>query len=195
MTPEQGVHMAELILEVRPDVVLEIGVFGGRSLIAQALACRAVDGTHSGTGSPPGKGRVFGIDPWKTEATLEGETDENKKWWSTVDMHEIHKKCMEAIWRLNLDRHVRIIRGASQDVHIIFRQKELRPDILFIDGNHSEISSCRDVKLYLPLLRTNGFCWFDDCLWPSTKMALDMMDKDCILRKDYGSYRLYQKKG
>jgi len=192
VTPEQGIHMAELIMEISPNVVVEIGVFGGRSLIAQALACRENGQSHGD--APRGKGRVYGIDPWKTEATLEGETDENKKWWSTVDMHEIHKKCMEAIWRLNLDRHVRVIRGASQDVSVIFRQKETRPDILFIDGNHSEVSSCRDVQLYLPLLRSGGFLWFDDCLWPSTKMALEMVEKDCIIRKDYGSYRLYQKK-
>jgi predicted O-methyltransferase YrrM len=183
VTPEQGVHMAELVVEVKPDVIVEIGVFGGRSLIAQALALR-----------DNGKGFIYGIDPWKTEATLEGENDENKKWWSTVDMHSIHKGCMEAVWRLNLDKRVRIIRGASQDVTVIFRQKETRPDILFIDGNHSEISSCRDVQLYLPLLRPNGFLWLDDATWPSTQMAIGMVEKDCILRKDYGSYRLYQKK-
>ncbi len=196
VTPEQGIHMAELIFDVSPNVILEIGVFGGRSLIAQALACRANGNDPCQTErmtSRTGKGYVIGIDPWKTEACLEGENDENKKWWSTVDMHDIHKKCMEAIWRLNLDKHVCIIRAASQHISTMFRQKESRPDILFIDGNHSEISSCRDVKLYLPLLKQNAYLWLDDCLWPSTQMAIGLIEKDCTLRKDFGSYRLYQK--
>src|SRR5690348_13441140 len=99
-TPERGIEMAELIVEMKPKVVVEIGVFGGRSLIAQALAIR--DNERRGYG----KGMIYGIDPWKVDYALEGENVENQKWWKeNVDLHGIHKGCMDAIWRLELDKH------------------------------------------------------------------------------------------
>lgn len=184
VTPEQGINMAELIISEKPDVIVEIGVFGGRSLIAQALALRENN-----------KGRIYGIDPWKVDAALEGENQDNQKWWRGVDMHAIHRGCVEAIWRLNLDKYVRIIRSSSQECYVMFKGGEMRPDILFIDGNHSEIASCRDVQIYMNLVRPGGWIWMDDCNWPSTAAAQKMVLRDCAIRKDYGSYKLFQKSG
>lgn len=180
LTAERGIEMADLIKTMQPETVVEIGVFGGRSLIAQALALKA-----------NGHGKIFGIDPWKKEDALEGEIKANQDWWNNnVDLHQIHKGTMEAIWRLGLDDYAVIIRAASQ------RLPKLFPggiDILSIDGNHSEAASCRDVELYVPQLNVNGYCWMDDCDWATTKKAQELILKWCreVRTSADGHYKLY----
>lgn len=179
-TPERGLKMAELVLKVRPRLVVELGVFGGKSLIPQAMAVRHND-----------MGVVVGIDPWKVEPALEGENDANREWWSkSVNLEEIHRKTMGAIWQHHLDRWAVIIRATSQDAAPVIGEI----DILNIDGNHSEVASCRDVSNYLPKVRAGGFVWMDDADWNSTKPAQKMMDEHCDLIEDAGHWRLYQKK-
>ena len=49
--PEDLVRLQEVVYRVRPDVIIETGVFGGGSLMFHATLCQAL-----------GKGRVIGID-------------------------------------------------------------------------------------------------------------------------------------
>lgn len=181
VTPERGVEMADLILETKPTMVVEIGVFGGRSLLAQGLALKA-----------NGQGRIYGIDAWKPEAALEGENEANRDWWTkNVDLHQIHRLAVEAIWKHGLDEYAVLLRCPSQFCAELFAQGI---DILFIDGNHSEPASCRDVVLYLPHVRPGGYVWFDDCDWSSTQKALGLMAQQCDVVRDCGHYRLYKKR-
>lgn len=178
-TPERGIEMAELVLETKPETIVEIGCFGARSTIAMALALRE-----------NGKGKIYTIDPWKKEAALEGENQANQQWWNSVDLHWIHKTAMEAIWRNGLDEYVIPIRTYSHLVASLFSSINLA----VIDGNHSEVASCRDVQHYFPHVTVGGLVWFDDSDWPSTQKALEMLDSQCELIKNGGSYRIYKKR-
>lgn len=181
LSPDRAVEMYRLVRETRPDWVCEIGVFAGRSLIANALGL--ADNKH---------GRMIGIDAWRPQTCVEGDhADADARWWSRVDLHAVHRNCMETVWRLGLAERVTIIRSASQDCADIIPSGL---GVLYIDGNHSELASCRDVELYLPKVKLGGFVWADDTDWLTTKKAQCMMDKDCELVKDAGNYRLYKKR-
>ena len=79
-TVKKATQLVNQILQVRPKVFVEIGVFGGRSLIPAALGIRA-----------NGDGMAYGIDPWKTEASPEGETvADNKGWGGGLQHHASH---------------------------------------------------------------------------------------------------------
>lgn len=180
LTVARGMEMAELVVTIEPETVVEIGVFGGRSLLAQALALRDV-----------GRGVIYGIDPWKKQTAVEGQTDdESKKWWQNLDLEAIHHKAMQSIWKWNLDKHVVILRSASE--HCVQCIPPI--DILYIDGCHSEETSCQDVRLYLPKVKQNGYIWFDDSDWLSTQKAMMMLDASCVKTRDAGNYRLYVKR-
>jgi len=179
LTPERGIEMAELVMAIQPRTVVEIGTFGGRSLISQALALKQL-----------GKGRIYGIDSWKHADTIEGETDASAKdWWSNnVDLHAIHKLCVEAIWKFGLDAHAVLVRTQSQHCVDLFT---CGIDILFIDGNHSELASCRDVVNYLPLVNANGYIWMDDADWETTQKAVSMVAEKCQLIRDHSHWKLF----
>ena len=55
---EKAEKFVETITDQKPQLCVEIGVFGGSSLIPQALALKP----HSGV--------IIGIDPWKNDASL-----------------------------------------------------------------------------------------------------------------------------
>lgn len=187
--PGKAIALAESVLN-QPDckIVVEVGVFGGRSLIPMAQACRSV-----------GKGVVFGIDPWRAADAIECEHDkENVKWWTEkVDLHDVHKRCVEWIWSLGLDANCVLIRSKSEVAVHAFGEGTI--DVLHIDGNHNEELSCRDAMLWLPKVRSGGVIWFDDVHWTCTKRAQEILAQFCdpeqeLFAGELGSARMYRKK-
>lgn len=180
-TPERACEMASCIMETEAKVCVDIGVFAGRSTIAMGFAARQLVDSI-----------VYGIDPWKIDSAVEGDNvEENAKWWKERSrLEEMHWQTMRSIWSHRLDQWITIIRSPSQYVHQLFPVI----DFLNIDGQHSEIASCRDVELYLPKLRSGNYCTFDDSSWASTQKALSLMDNYCELVNDTGEARTYRKK-
>lgn len=174
-------EMAQMILDYKPEVCVEVGTFGGRGFITQGLALKEL-----------GKGQVFGIDPWYVNAALEGENPANQNWWkNNVDLNLIHQYCMNAVWKFGLEGICIPIRARSEHVFQLFHNI----DTLTIDGNHSELSSTRDVMNYLPLVYTGGLVIMDDCDWPSTKKAQSLVEACCkeIKNGENGHYRVFIK--
>lgn len=186
-TVEKAKAMVELILETIPAVAVEIGVFGGKSLIPQAMAFREI-----------GSGFVIGIDPWTSESAVEGESDpENKEWWGkAVDFHVIHRLCMEAVHKLKLDPWLRILRMTAEEALDLqmFKAGSRTIDILHVDGNHSEVASVRNVLDYLPLVTPGGYVWFDDSDWETTQPAVKLMDTYADRVKQVGNCVLFKVK-
>ena len=169
-TPERGCEMAERILETKAKTIVDIGVYAGRSTIAMGFAARELVHSH-----------VYGIDPWKIDTQIEGDTyEENARWWKErSNLEYMQTRTMICIWAHRLDQWITIIRNGSHYVHQLFD----KIDFLNIDGSHTEIASCRDVNLYVPKVRTGGYVMFDDCDWHSTQKALHLIEESCALIK------------
>lgn len=164
-SPAKAWALAELILQHQPEVCVELGVFAGRSLVAQAMALREV---NKG-------GHIYGIDPWCNAAAMEGETDPSaKEWWGRhVDLGKMHDQCSDTIRRLGLDPWTTLIRNRSQHVPKLFPAVGL----LHIDGSHSEVASLRDVTLYTPMVLFGGHIVFDDADYPGVRKAVAFLNE------------------
>lgn len=182
MTTEKGLAMAEAVLEHRPKLAVELGVFGGRSMIAMALALREI-----------GAGKVYGIDPWKKEAAIEGQNDPaNDEWWQKLDLHSIHNGCMEAIWRYGLDGQCAVIQAKSYDVVDLFPDGSI--DMLHQDSNHSELVSCREVETWHRKLGSKAIWILDDADWPTQQKTIQLIEsKGFKVLKNTGRYIIFQR--
>ena len=188
----KAMAMANLILETDAQLVVELGVFGGRSLVPQAAAC-----AHKGSGF------CFGIDAWSVPAALESldpedlDDREHIKWWSALDMNGIYWACARAIDQGHLFPYCALVQGRGEHLAALFPDPP-RIDILHIDGNHTVQASCRDVGRWLPRVRPGGHIWFDDSAWESTKPAQVLLGNECDLLDDKveggSSWRLYRKR-
>lgn len=163
LLPERGCEMADAIFETKPKLCVELGVFGGRSLISQAFALRELN--HGGV--------VVGIDPWRVEDALDGEKDEaNRNWWqNNIDIESIHRGAMKAIWDHRIEQWAVVVRAASQHAAPVFGEIGL----LLIDANHSEVASMRDVEMWVPKVKSGGYIFADDNDWPSTRKAYEKL--------------------
>jgi predicted O-methyltransferase YrrM len=176
---DKAIKLINCIDEIKPDICIEIGVFGGSSFIPQALALKHL-----------GKGKIFGIDPWDVGCTLEemkGEKD--REWWSGVGIESIYRHFMDNVNLLGVKDFCEIIRDKAENVHTKFEDESV--GILHIDGNHSESLAYKDATLYLPKLKIGGYIFFDDIDWKeegsylTTKKAvnylLDYCDKQDVI--------------
>lgn len=189
-TVEKATALAEAVLDQKPLVFVEIGVFAGRSLITAALACE-----HNQ------RGRVIGIDPWTPEASESGfsEGDANRVWWAHVDHSLIFKLCRDFVNGLGVAGRVDLVRTTSEWalpglklVESLFGKPIV--DFLHIDGNHSEECSTYDVEHYVPLVVPGGTVWFDDTDWTTTKKAQTMLDDLCEKVGMVGTCGIYKRK-
>jgi cephalosporin hydroxylase len=174
--------MRNLIWKVKPDVCVEIGVFAGKSLINTALALKE-----------NGHGVVYGIDPWRKETALEGNVPEmeDPAYWDSIDLDAVHWDCMRAIWQHEVEKHAVVIRASSNDCHQLFWMRTV--DILYIDGGHTEAASTLDVMNYIGKVKAGGHVWMDDTNYETLKSAIELVERQCVMVKDFGHSRLYKK--
>lgn len=177
----KALAMAWLIIEERPKVVVEIGVFGGKSFLPQALALKHI-----------GSGIIYGVDPWSSEEEVRtAQKQKHRDWFTKTDYEAIHQEFLSKLKPHGLENIIKIHRMTSVEAAPLFQEI----DIIHIDGNHSEEVSCNDVQLYLPKVKRGGFIWFDDIGW--AKKARDIVASECQLIKVVGinnNCELYRKR-
>lgn len=147
---EKAFTLASIVMASRPKLCVEIGVWAGKSLVPVALACREI-----------GYGKVIAIDPWKAEASVEGQLHPaDREWWSNQSHHDlIFDQFNQTLATLKLRNIVEVIRKTSDEVE---PPKEI--GICHIDGNHAD-QAIRDVERYAPNIVPGGYLVLDDLGW------------------------------
>jgi hypothetical protein len=170
--PDKAKHMARLVIEAgerhptKAPTCVELGVFGGRGIIAMGLACKHV--LRAGT--------VIGIDPYTKDAALEGvNAKENEEWWGKLNYQEILDHCRSWLARLDLGAFVTLKIARSQDVVSEFADASI--DVLHQDSNHSAEVTCAEVALWTPKVKFGAFWVFDDTDWSTTLTAQERLQQ------------------
>lgn len=145
---QKACDLAATVVTLRPAVTVEIGVFGGRSLIPMALACKLT-----------GVGRIIAIDPWSAEASQEGYDATNAEWWGKLDHESVYQDFLARLQQYELRGIVEIQRMKSADAPV-----PTCIDLLHVDGQHTD-QAVRDVHKFAPAVRVGGMCYLDDIDW------------------------------
>ncbi|MCB1111787.1 MAG: class I SAM-dependent methyltransferase [Chlamydiales bacterium] len=167
---EKASIMMDIVFLLKAETVVEIGVFGGKSLVPMACACKA-----------NGKGVVYGIDPWDAGESAKGMEGVNLEWWGNLDHDKIYTDLKRKVKKFDLDSYINLLRCTSEEAPIF---EEI--DILHIDGNHSEDASLYDVMKWVPLVRKGGVIILDDIGWvdeetgSGTAKAVQYLNEHCI---------------
>jgi predicted O-methyltransferase YrrM len=168
-TPFKASILMDLVFQTKAQTVVEIGVWGGKSLVPMAYGIKEL-----------GEGVVYGVDPWSGTCSSEGMTGVNLDWWSAVDHEAIYQGLVSKIKKVSLDEYIELLRCTSEDAPLI-----VDIDILHIDGNHSEATSFYDVCKWVPLVKSGGLIVFDDTTWGTTTRAVEWLDLHCTKIVDY----------
>ncbi len=182
---EKAVQFIDLVLQVKPDICVEIGVFGGRSIFPVASALKFID-----------QGIVIAIDPWDKEEIIRYFDPVKDKahidWWSKVNMEHVYYSYLGMLSQYQLEDYAITLRIPSQLACSVIDTI----DILYIDGNHDEEASMNDVRMYLPKVRSGGYIWLNDSLWNAMQGSVDLLFEECDFIKliDGGNCILFRKR-
>ena len=67
-------------------------------------------------------------------------------------------------------------------------------DVIHLDGNHSEETSCMDVELWFSKLKKGGYWIMDDANWETTQKAINLLkEKGLVEIENYKEWSIYIK--
>lgn len=143
--------LAMLVMAIKPDVTVEIGVYTGKSAIPLALAHKAI-----------GKGVVVCIDPWSAKASMEGYDPIHMDWWGTVDHEAIYKEFLLNAAHFQVTPFMDIKRARSNDV-----EPPKHIGLFHCDGQHT-VQAVTDVERFAPSVYPGGVVVMDDTDWQNS---------------------------
>lgn len=145
---EKALTLASLVLQTKPSLIYEVGVFSGRSLLPMAYACQVLN-----------RGKVVGIDPYDAQVSARNEFPDTAAWWASVDHVAIMNKFLALVKMNNLESYVELIRKSSDHV-----EPAEGIGIFHCDGSHTE-QAVRDAERFCPKVIIGGYVIFDDLNW------------------------------
>lgn len=159
----KATRLAEIVVEQKPAVCVEIGVFEGKSLFVIGMALRFNNA-----------GRVWGVDAWDRDTAIESAVEPlNRQWWaSMVDHAHFYRVTRIRVGTFGLGQQCELIRSRSDDAATLARFADAGVNLFHLDGNHSPGMPLRDVKAWFPKLAPNctilldDMGWHEDNTWP-----------------------------
>jgi predicted O-methyltransferase YrrM len=177
---EKAIALASIVVALRPAISVEIGIYGGSSLIPILLA-------HQWCGL----GVVYGIEPWSKEEAMKAQTNPTDvQWWGAQDYDKLHRDFMALIQRLGVSDLLRLHRSPSR-----FVQPPPGIGLLHIDGAHDNVA-IEDVVRFAPQVVVGGIVVMDDLNWSGgavTRAALRLEQLGCRFLYPIGTGAIYQK--
>lgn len=180
---EKAEKLYEIVSNAKAELVVELGVFGGRSYIPMALALK-----------DNGKGRIIGVDPWSKSASTQNydPNDPNYVWWNNLDHNNILQCFVDALRTYRVSDISQYIRQTSKEAILAFQDDSI--DVLHQDANHSEETSSEEVEMYVPKVKKGGIWIMDDTDWETTTAAQKLLvDKGFELVEDHVAWKVFKK--
>tara|TARA_R110002060_G_scaffold24513_1_gene33297 strand:+ start:480 stop:1091 length:612 start_codon:yes stop_codon:yes gene_type:complete len=143
---------------IKNGIIVEIGVFGGASLLSVADICK------------DNNTQLYGVDTWELLELKNGDRQ-------TPEQLKIFREGLKA-QRLKLEKitnelnysHITLVKDFSmQAVH---RFKDNSIDLIYLDASHDYKNVTQDLKSWFPKLKKNGILGGDDWGWPEVKRAV-----------------------
>lgn len=170
-TKQKALKLQELIRSHKPQILVEIGVFGGASFLPCAIELKNLCEKD-----PLYQPKFYGIDPWDNHIATQGwdSNHENHKWWKVVDLEKIKNDFLSCIQKYELESITSILQQPSTVAVSSFEDQSI--GFIHIDGNHG-VHAIEDVRLWTPKVKDGGIIVFDDANWPENQLALQELEK------------------
>ena len=156
----------EIISHVKPELIVEVGTWKGASAIHMAQICKRhglqteIVCIDTWLGNWQHWSRLAGVGSRDDLKIINGHPHLYYQFMSNV----IHSGFTQTITPLSLTG----VAGAK-----LFEHYGIRPEIIYIDGDHEYESVFFDLRLWLKQMAPNGVLIGDDYNWPGVRKAAD----------------------
>ena len=167
-SPKKAAWLTRLIASRQVKNVLEVGIFGGKSLIPIALAVQSAGG-----------GTVIGVEPWSADVAISEPTNEtNDAWWASINFALVKERFFANSARYGVLAMIKVMEMNSDSAFRFLEPGDRQFDLIHIDGAHSPERALRDAKSWSKLVKKGGLVVFDDIGWPSVMPARDFLTRN-----------------
>lgn len=155
------------------SIMVEIGVFCGKSLIALAQRTKA-----------SGKNlQVFGVDNFLGSPEFEGRVFFNDEPWHRTPAGMLARETVANLIEFGLNDDVTLIVSDSVRASRMFRDREIHA--AFIDASHEEKDVIADIEAWLPKIAPGGMIGGHDYwTFPEVKAAVDKVLPGAVTHPD-----------
>jgi hypothetical protein len=167
-----------------PLLTVELGIFGGRSLLPMALAHKELQ-----------NGYAIGIDSYDNVTPTEGTNNPaNNEWWAKLDIKSVFNSFVKATARPEWSGHVRYLKGRSDSFADKFADNSIT--LLHQDSNHNVETISKELELFAPKIKPNGYWVVDDSNWVEVKEGYAKLPSFGFeLIEDFTSWQIWKKVG
>jgi hypothetical protein len=156
----------DFIKEVKPKIIIEVGTWKGQSAINMGHLCKKYNLNTV----------IYCVDTWL--GALEFWTNKNDVEHNLLCKHgypTIYYQFLSNVVHENLQDTIIPIPTPSNIGSKILIRKNIKADLIYIDGSHEYEDVLQDIKNYSCLLNLNGIMFGDDYnkSWPGVKQAVD----------------------
>jgi len=153
---------SELIREIRPTTIIEVGTWLGASAIHMSLQCSKANLNA----------RIWCVDTWLGSEEF---------WYSELKDRDL---CLKNGYpQVYFEFLANVVQHGYQNVIIpvpctsmigarVLAAQGIQADLIYIDGSHHHDDVAADIRAYLPLLRDGGVMFGDDYEWKGVRDAV-----------------------
>jgi len=157
--PRQAALSKRLTKHIKNGLIVEIGVFGGVSLLNIAEQCMT-----NGT-------RMVGIDPWELTVPNDGHGKKLSNYrFMKGNLVDARNNLIKICKELKYD-HISLIKDFSHLAVGTFEDATI--DLLYIDGEHTYNAVKMDLELWFSKMKQNSVIWGDDWHKDGVRKAVD----------------------
>jgi predicted O-methyltransferase YrrM len=148
-----------LVKKVKNGSIVEIGVYGGASILSITDLC-----IKNNT-------KITGIDPWDKIEMVNENTLSKDNVYSYKSMMKNHYENLVNIIKKENYNHITLIKDFSLNVLSNFEDNSI--DLVYIDANHSYKEVLKDITEWYNKVKIGGILCGDDFAWDGVKQAVN----------------------
>jgi hypothetical protein len=156
----------EIIREITPSVIIEVGTWKGASAIKMGRICREL-GLNT---------EIVCIDTWLGSSELL-TTRAHPEWRRSLNYRfgfpQIFYTFMRNVVQAHLTETITPFPASSDAAFYALRRLKVKADLVYIDGSHEFEAVARDLNLYSQLLTCDGVIIGDDFQSEGVRRAVD----------------------
>lgn len=153
---------AELIAEVKPKTIIEVGTWKGASALHMASLTRDL-------GS-----KIYCVDTWiggdghiSSELAESQSVMRDSHGWPGVYYQFLHN-----VKAAGFENRITPVPFMTQHAALLFKAHNLKADLIYIDAGHFYIDVVLDIHAYFVILEAGGVMFGDDYNYPGVKQAV-----------------------
>jgi hypothetical protein len=175
---------AELLAEIRPQVIIEVGTWKGASAIHMARTAKSI-GLDC---------KIICVDTWL--GSLEFWDRANNPAFADFDRYgalklrhgfpNVYYQFLANVVICEVQDYIVPFPQTSQIAAEFFKMKDLKANLIYLDGSHEEKFVVQDIIDYLPLRAEGGIIFGDDFdAWEGVRSAVNNLLPDRAVRHGF----------